>query len=210
MNNRFLKIDELARPDHWYLEAEDECYYIGEYTARGGHACSETNQLIHNFKKGVERRGRPEWAYKERAIGTIANMIRANIKNDAVLTFVPIPPSKAKDHELYDDRMSRVLAFASAGRPSNVRELIIQIRSVEATHVSNARPTPDEVLQNYQLDEALCLPEPQLIFLVDDVLTTGCHFKAAKRLLSARFPNVSIMGLFVARRVPKSDFDALD
>lgn len=210
MNNRFLEIDELARPDHWYLEADDECYYIGEYTARGGHACSETNQLIHNFKKGVERRGTPQWAYKERAVGTIANMIRANIKNDAALTFVPIPPSKAKNHELYDDRMSRVLALASAGRPSNVRELIIQIRSVDATHVSDERPSPDEVLQNYRLDEALCVPEPQLIFLVDDVLTTGCHFKSAKRLLSARFPNASIMGLFVARRVPKSDFDSLE
>ena len=210
MNNRFLKIDELALPDHWYLEAEDECYYIGEYTARGGHACSETNQLIHNFKKGVERRNRSEWAYKERAIVTIANMIRANIKSDAVLTFVPIPPSKAKNHELYDDRMSKVLTIASGGRPYSVLELIIQIQSVEATHVSNERPSPDEILQNYRLDETLCTPEPLLIFLVDDVITTGCHFKAAKRLLSARFPNVRIVGLFIARRVPKSDFDALD
>lgn len=210
LNNRFLKIDELARPDHSYLESEDECYYIGEYTARGGHACSETNQLIHNFKKSLEKRGRPEWAYKERAIGTIANLIRANIKSDAVLTFVPIPPSKAKDHPLYDNRMSRVLTFASAGRRSDVRELIVQVRSVEATHLGTERPSPGDVLQNYRLDEDLCIPEPQMIFLVDDVLTTGCHFKAAKRLLSNRFPNSTIVGLFVARRVPKSDFDALD
>ena len=210
MNSHFLEIDELVRSDHWYLEPEDECYYIGEYTARGGHACSETNQLIHNFKKSLERRGRPEWNYKERAISTIANLIRANIRNDAVLTFVPIPPSKSKDHPLYDDRMSRVLSSASSGRLSDVRELIVQIRSVEATHLSNERPSPDDLLQNYLLDEALCMPEPKLIFLVDDVLTTGCHFKAAKRLLSARFPNVRIVGLFVARRVPNSDFDALD
>lgn len=210
MNSHFLEIDELVRSDHWYLEPEDECYYIGEYTARGGHACSETNQLIHNFKKSLERRGRPEWNYKERAISRIANLIRANIRNDAVLTFVPIPPSKSKDHPLYDDRMSRVLNFASSGRPSDVRELIVQVRSVEATHLSNERPSPDDLLQNYLLDEALCMPEPQLIFLVDDVLTTGCHFKAAKRLLSTRFPNVRIVGLFVARRVPNSDFDALD
>jgi len=210
LNSHFLEIDELVRSDHWYLEPEDECYYIGEYTARGGHACSETNQLIHNFKKSLERRGRPEWNYKERAISRIANLIRANIRNDAVLTFVPIPPSKSKDHPLYDDRMSRVLNFASSGRPSDVRELIVQVRSVEATHLSNERPSPDDLLQNYLLDEALCMPEPQLIFLVDDVLTTGCHFKAAKRLLSTRFPNVRIVGLFVARRVPNSDFDALD
>jgi hypothetical protein len=210
LNNRFLKIDDLARSDHSYLEVTDDCYYIGEYTARGGHACSETNQLIHNFKKGVEKRGRPEWAYKERAIGTIANMIRGNVKPDAVLTFVPIPPSKATSHSLYDNRMSRVLTMASSGRPSDVRELIVQIQSVEATHLANSRPSPDEVLRNYRLDESLILPEPQIIFLVDDVLTTGCHFKAAKRLLLARLPNANVVGLFVARRVPNSDFDALD
>lgn len=210
MNNRFLKIDELARPDHWYLELEDDCYYIGEYTARGGHACSETNQLIHNFKKSVDKRGRPEWTYKERAVGTIANMIRRNVRPDAALTFVPIPPSKTTNHPLYDDRMSRVLALASAGRPSDVRELIVQIQSVEATHLISTRPSPDEVLRNYRLNESLLLPEPQIIFLVDDVLTTGCHFKAAKRLLLARLPNANIVGLFVARRVPNSDFDSLD
>lgn len=209
MNNRFLKIDELALPDHWYLDSNDECYYIGEYTARGGHACSETNQLIHNFKKSVEKRGKQEWAYKERAIGNIANIIRRNIREDAVLTFVPIPPSKTKDHPLYDDRMSRVLQLASASRPSDFRELILQIRSVDATHLNDTRPTPDEVLQNYRIDETLSNPEPDLIFIVDDVLTTGCHFRAAKRLLSDRFPKATLVGLFVARRVPKSDFDAL-
>ena len=190
----------------------DDCYYIGEYTARGGHARSEINQLIHNFKKGVEKRGRPEWTYKERAIGTIANMIRGNVKAEAVLTFVPIPPSKATTHPLYDNRMSRVLTMASAGRPSDVRELIVQIESVEATHLAGTRPTPDEVLRNYRLEKSLAVPEPKIIFLVDDVLTTGCHFKAAKRLLLARFPNANVVGLFVARRVPKSDFDfdALD
>jgi hypothetical protein len=205
LNNRFLRIDELVLSDHWHLNPNDECYYIGEYTARGGHACSETNQLVHNFKKSIDRRGRAEWAYKERAIGTIAAMIRANVRDDAAVTFVPIPPSKTRADPLYDDRMTRVLRMACAGRPADVRELIVQINTVEATHLADERPSIDEVRDNYRIDETLLAPEPGLIFLVDDVITTGCHFKAAKQLLSAALPNTQIVGIFVARRVPKSD-----
>ena len=41
-----------------------------------------------------------------------------------------------------------------------------------------------------------------MLFLVDDVLTAGSHFRAAKDLLSLNFPGVPVVGLFVARRVP--------
>ena len=42
------------------------------------------------------------------------------------------------------------------------------------------------------------------IGLFDDVITTGAHFKAAKSLLTERFGDVAIYGIFVARRVPRS------
>ena len=51
---RLTKIDDLARPDHFYLTADDECYFLGEYTARKGFAFSPTNQLILNFKKSMD------------------------------------------------------------------------------------------------------------------------------------------------------------
>jgi hypothetical protein len=62
------KIDDLILPDHWYLESEDECYFLGEYTAGKGFAHSTTNQRIFNLKKGMERRGLPDWIWKHRAI----------------------------------------------------------------------------------------------------------------------------------------------
>ena len=61
-----------------------------------------------------------------------------------------------------------------------------------------------------RLDERLAEPAPDTIFIVDDVLTTGCHYKAVKQVLQRRFPDATIRGLFVARRVPKSAFDAFD
>ncbi|CUJ75422.1 Uncharacterised protein [Achromobacter xylosoxidans] len=212
MAKRVLKIDALTLGDHFYLDDQDVCYYAGEYTAGEGHAYSETNQLIHNFKKTMDKRGTPQWVYKERAIVQAANMLRAAIKPEARLTFVPVPPSKAKTDPLYDDRMVRLLQAVCAGRHTDIRELVVQVQSAHAAHLAQQRPTPDELVANYRLDENLAEPEPTNIFVVDDVLTTGCHFKAVKRLLAQRFPQARITGLFLARRAPKSvdmDFDAL-
>src|ERR1700678_1926366 len=104
---RLTKIDDLTRPDHSYLTAADDCYFLGEYTARKGFAFSATNHLIFNLKKGMERQGRPEWPYKARAIQTVAEALRDALNDRArrTLTFVPVPPSKAQTDPLYDARL---------------------------------------------------------------------------------------------------------
>jgi hypothetical protein len=35
---RLTKVDELTRQDHYWLEPDDECLFLGEYTARKGYA----------------------------------------------------------------------------------------------------------------------------------------------------------------------------
>ena len=54
-------IDESNRPDHFYLEPGDRCFYMGEYVAKRGYTGSPTNNLISNFKKSPDVRGKPEW-----------------------------------------------------------------------------------------------------------------------------------------------------
>ena len=56
----------------------------------------------------------------------------------------------------------------------------------------------------YHVDLSLVAPAPQTILLCDDVLTTGCHYRAAYTVLQAAFPGVPIIGLFIARRVPEA------
>ena len=125
--NRLTEVDDLTRPDHSYLTEDDHCYFIGEYTARQGFAYSATNSLILNFKKTLDRRGRPEWRYKERALQTAAAAFRRALNPEALdrLTFVPVPPSKAKGDPLYDDRPDadapRHPARAAARRPRTHR-----------------------------------------------------------------------------------------
>ena len=61
----------------------------------------------------------------------------------------------------------------------DIRELIIQKASTEAVHNSDIRPKPETLEALYEIDQSLTIPQPQVIGLFDDVLTTGSHFKAA-------------------------------
>ena len=208
---RLSKIDELTRGDHYYLEVTDQCYFLREYTARRGFSHSETNQLIINLKKPVDRRNNGiEWRHKENAIKQVASELHDSLEGSSCLTggatFVPIPPSKTECDPLYDDRMLRVLQTMTAGeRKADVREMVKLHTSMPAAHANARRPDPKEVSQNYTIVEKLCSPSPGLLIVVDDVLTTGSHFKAMQLILSGRFPQVPVVGLFVARRDPQSD-----
>ena len=184
---RLTKIDDLTRWDYYHLRESDERYYLGEYTSHENYKYSRTNQLIHNFKKSMDRRPRGEWRYKELAIREVARALRRVIPGDLVdqLTFVPIPPSKARDHPLYDDRMTRMLCLIRPRPSLDVRELIIQTESTAAAHEMDTRPVPETIEAQYELDMALTNPAPRRLVLADDVLTTGAHFVLRRRFLSA-------------------------
>ena len=200
-------IDDLTRPDHSYLREEDQCYFFGEYVSGRGYQYSPTNSLILNLKKPLDRRGLPEWHYKESAIRCVSEAFRNAFRPDALdqLTFVPIPPSKAKEDPLYDDRLTRMLHQIRSTPPLDVRELIVQMASTVAAHDSENRPGPDKVRAGYNLDRDLLRPSPTLLLVVDDILTTGAHFRAAKNVLGAVFPETPIIGAFVARRAFPDD-----
>jgi hypothetical protein len=206
---RLSRIDDLSRPDHSFIEADDECFYLGEYSARKGYQFSATNQLIFNLKKPMDRRGQPGWPYKRSAIEQAGRQMREALEalNPnwlSIATLVPMPPSKVKSDPMYDDRLIQMLQVLGTGLQLDVREIISQRESTEAAHSTEVRPRVDELCDNYVIDETLVDPPPRVIGVIDDVLTTGSHFKAAQRLLRRRFPNVRIYGIFVARRVPDS------
>jgi hypothetical protein len=203
---RLTKIDDLTRPDHSYLTAADDCYFLGEYTARKGYRFSTTNNLIINLKKPMDRQGRPEWPYKARAIRTVADALRAALNDNArqTLTFVPVPPSKAKSDPLYDDRLLQVLRGVWAGQTMDVRELIVQPNSSDAAHDRDDRPKPAELAARYVVERGLLHPKPPIVAVVDDLVTTGAHFVAMRNMLRREFADTQIVGVFIARRVPEA------
>lgn len=205
--NRFTRIDELTLPDHSFLTSEDQCYFIGEYTARAGFSYSATNQLIHNFKKPMEKKDTPQWKWKINAIKDAALAMQGALgATVAGVTFVPVPPSKAKSDPLHDDRMMQMLRAINQSN-IDIRELVIQSVTTEAAHALEVRLKPHELQALYQIQDNLCAPAPSVIAVCDDVLSAGCHYRAMSAVLKQRFPDTKIVGLFLARRVSLSDFD---
>lgn len=204
---RLTKIDELTRPDHSFLEPDDECLFFGDYSARKGFSHSATNQLILNFKKPTKYRGTPSWYYKELAIKQAASALSQSIGNAlGKITLVPVPPSKLKSDPEYDDRVMDMLRAirAPAGIIPDVRELVLQTQPLVAAHESSTRPPPEAWEAVYRVDENLAQTTPQWIGVIDDLLVTGCRFRAISSVLKKRFPSSRITGLFLARRVPDS------
>lgn len=215
MTFRLIKIDDALRGEHYYLTADDECYCLGEYLPREGYKAGPVNSMISNFKKPVTKRGLTEYGYKESDIIRAGKLVRQALSAEAfsTCTFVPVPPSKARDDPLYDDRLVRVLTTGSP--PLDVRELIVKRQSTRALHEydeGQKRPTPDDLYRLLQLDETCLIStlNPTVI-IFDDLVTTGTHFKACKRLLLERIPDCRVVGLFIGRRKcpPPADFSSI-
>lgn len=201
------KIDDLLRPEHSFLSGEDNCFFLREYTARAGFEHGETNDIISNLKKKTDKRGKPEWKYKEAAIQRAGVELRQALTEHLLtqFTIVPMPPSKTKGHPMYDDRVLRIAHVMTNGLGCDVRELIVQSKDMPAAHETNVRPRPDEWYAAYSIDETVAQPRPTNVLVVDDVLTAGAHFVGLKRRLVERFPGVTIFGLFYARRAVQQD-----
>jgi predicted amidophosphoribosyltransferase len=201
---RLSEIDDSNRPDHTRLINGDRCLFMFEYTSGRDYSFSATNDLINNLKKKPTA-SQIQLRYKAGAINRCATELREALNPQwlDIATIVPVPGSKANDHPDFDNRMESVAQLIRPGL--DVRNLVIQSESTAAAHevaaVNGDRVTVDELVQLYRINENLVAPPPRAIGVLDDVLTAGTHFRAMKIILSHRFPNVDITGIFIARRV---------
>lgn len=212
---RLRKIGEIERVDHFHLPTDGDFYFWGEYTPyehTGGQNWnySKTNQLIANLKKHPDRRTEYDWRFKEIAIAQVAehfakliNWQELSTNNNAMV--VPMPSSRPPNDPGHDPRMLHVLQGVQmrARCAIGIRDCLRFDGSQVASHATTTRPTPAQLEACLHLDPASALSDqrPGLIVVVDDVVTTGAHFLAAKNRLGQHFPGVPFVGLAVARRV---------
>lgn len=203
---RLTEIDDTNIALHARLAPADKCLFLFEYTSGERYDFSATNSLISNIKKKPGQKGA---YYKDQAIAKCVGYLRATLNSDwlATATLVPVPPSKVVSDPFHDPRMERICRGIAPGL--DVRCIVRQIASTIAAHEAGAhRPTVEEVLANYAIDESQVVPAPKVLGIVDDVLTAGTHFRAMEIKLHERWPGIPVFGIFVARRVfPTSDFD---
>jgi hypothetical protein len=196
----------IERPEHWpaCLEDSDQCYYAREYISRGGYSASEANQLISNFKKAPDKKQTAQWEWKERAILQFARELRLLLNDGS--TVAAIPTSKREDDPQYDSRLDDVLKTLRQFLPALVIERPFEVtESHQSAHTGGGRG-PEEFYQLLKWKGLRFVP-PQIV-LIDDVITSGSHFKACQRLINEHHPAIEIAGVFWAKVIwPEVDLE---
>ena len=203
-STQFRKIDESNIKDHRCLKEDDVCFYLFEYTSHKGFQYSSVNKLIINLKKDLRKISSLECEYKIKAITSCSKYFAEHLDPDwlRLATLVPVPPSIKKGEKGYDKRILQICKNIPVKFSINVKELILQKESIRASHSSeNNRPSVKKLTQNYSFSDSIVLDAPSHIGIVDDVLTAGAHYRAMKNILSSKFPDASIVGIFIARRI---------
>lgn len=206
----FTIIDEFAKQDHSFLNIDDSVYYMKEYYPGVGFS-GEGNSLILNLKKSMEARDSDQWHHKRKAILHVATLIAKEMDNsdetkEGKVYWIPVPPSKIKSDPLFDNRIYHILRCA-VDMTTSKRHFVADVFSQDVNRESfssstNKRSITDlvssysmSVIPNYN-------PDQDVIIIFDDVLTTGCHYKAIENVILRKYNKADIRGVFVARRVP--------
>ena len=119
------------------------------------------------------------------------------------LTFVPIPPSKAKSDPLYDDRMVQLLTTIRNHPPLDIRELILQTRSTEAVHGMVNRPRPHQIEAIYTIDEKLAAGLKQRVAIVDERLDNRCTLPSSEVCTVSSVSGSGDCGLVSCKKSPR-------
>lgn len=194
------KIDQTLLHEHSALGPQDECYYLLDYSAGKGFAHNASNNLISDLKKSPDRKGQYDWLYKLEAITEAAYLLNhalPDLIDYSTTTICPIPTSTTHHSPLYDDRLFEALRYACPPE-ADIQEMIVCTRDHAPVHKSEGSRLSVEVLMEaFRLNP--CEPRNTIV-LFDDVITSGNHFVACKRLIRDSHPGKRILGVFLARR----------
>ena len=180
-----------------YITQNDECYYFLNYLPGGGYSASKDNDLIFNFKKGIKYKNTNSWSYKTAAIKKFADMLHIAL-NGRFCTIIPMPTSKPRGSQKFDDRLDQVVLFLGKMSTNYDIQLCLDVKEECLPAHNYGVRSPEILLQNIIFAQSLETPKENII-LVDDILTTGGHFKAAKNVILKKYPKKNVIGFFLGK-----------
>ena len=195
----WYKLETLYLHSHFHIKTTDKCVYAREYKARQGYKGGWTNQLILNFKKPPLTKETPEWKYRAEAVRIFAREIEKLFKPDSTATITAIPSSKLKTHLEYDNRFEDMFKELLKTRPHLNIECPVEIQNTMPPSHHGGSRSPEDMKKNYKWKGFKTTPEK--IGIVDDVLTTGGHFRAMSDFLKEKEYKGQIVGIFWSRAV---------
>ena len=178
MRLRRVSSEILLAGEHCYLNCADECYFATPYEC--------------NWEPGLKQLVIALKRCQPRAIEYVSEQLKIAIRDEWAenYTFVPMPRSSCADNA--------IKAILRKTRIKDSRDLLCQTVNTPASH-DGWHPSPSERAELFSVNELLSSPKPSAIAIVDDVLTTGAHFSAAKYVLNQRWPEINVIGVFLAR-----------
>jgi predicted amidophosphoribosyltransferase len=196
---KFIRWENLGTLNREFIDSNvHKIYYLRQYVAGAGYERSETNSLINNLKKPVDS-PKNQLHYKNLAIKKFASELIEGFTQFS--TAVPIimtwiPPSKCKDDPKHDDRIKRVVNIVCNKTGFIPLEVFENHTSREPLHSGHAR-NPLLISKNLVWCN-LELKNCKIIFIIDDILTTGSTFRAIHDKIHDKFPHISVWGFFWA------------
>ena len=188
-------------PSH--LEDGIKCFYARDYISGNGFQ-GEANQLILNFKKPLNVKGTNQWGHRDRSVKQFATELSTVLKSPNIHV-VPIPGSKPWNHpennRRFQDLCTELLKLKNN---VTVQWAIDCLNPVVASSQGGPR-TPAEIKANYQWNGLR--GNISKLVLLDDVITSGAHFKACYDFIRENGYQGEIAGVFWAKTKFKNPFD---
>lgn len=179
-----------------FLVENDKCYYYYVYTP-GGYTISNDNSVVQNFKKDIARKGNKEWRYRDEAVDKFALMLHQTLRGRNC-TIIPCATSRPRGSLDFNDRLDVTVKKLGLLSPNyDIQFCLDTIKELTPSHAGGPR-NPTDIMDNTGWTQP-AQPPNQNIILVDDVLTTGAHFRAYKDIALQHYPSNNVMGIFLAR-----------
>lgn len=198
-----------------FLTEEDKCYYFLNYNDLG-FKYSESNQTVFNFKKDISKANIPhEWQYRNLAIEKFVKYLSESINwiHQGQATVIPAHTSKPRASSSFNNRIDLVVDKLSFQYPTfiSVEKILDAQCEVLAAHCGGERNL-NAIKSNLLVSNFQKAPS-SIVILIDDVLTTGSHFRACKDMILAHDSRVKdVIGIFLAlysRSTPDEIFQIL-
>lgn len=190
-------------PSH--VTPTDHCWYLRDllvdpHSDKKPWELGASNQLIYDLKIDPRKTVKPYFRDKKlAAIETFAQELARNVSGPRL--FAPIPSSKARDDEAYDNRLDTVLIRAQQLNPHvRIATPVRRTATIEASHTRSGSRSPALHLPTLAFSGIQGEVPGDTIFLLDDVLTSGSTFKACQQVIENGRPGITVAGVFWARR----------
>jgi hypothetical protein len=216
-NKKLHKIEYETHGNYrTYFEKNHKCWYFMEKQAEG-YSASEENGLIYNFKKPIDRKDTPQWYYRNEAVKKFIKdlcgiKINPEFFQKGYITVIPAPTSKARNSDGWNDRIDVVVeGWANCNPKIKVEYALDMLHDVPSSHQDGGSRKPSEIKRHLKFNGFKEEPS-EVVIIVDDVYTTGGHFKAFREFILENEPRIKeVIGIFWALHMWNlPDVDELD